>query len=310
MPYITGSAADMDAVKTALVNACTGDGWTEQTDFEGKTVLSKSGIYVRVEAFADIGDGNPGFNLLGRTSLDGGDAPGVVSMRSIGDLPYPIIFPVTYHIFTFANNEVYLVINYTEKYQWIAFGQSDQNGLPGTGNWVAATSGSGFSDRDDEGIWISESGGGGAFSWRKVTTGALFWATEYEASSSRNGWVHNGLDSSYPWALGEGGNTAGPVGIKYLTELVKTQPNAFNSESVLMPVRAYKKRSENKISQVLEIENARHIRVDNYNNEQIITLGTDEWMIFPYYKKNINNRNGGEHVDHTGTFGWAIKKES
>ena len=309
MPYTTGSAADMDAVKTALVNACTSDGWTEQTDDDFKTVLSKNGMYVRVEAFSDIGDGYPGFTLLGRTALNSGDAPGVVSMRSLGGRysnTESIIFPVTYHIFTFTA-EVYFLINWSNIYQWCAFGQSSQSGLPGIGNWVTATIG----EEDPElGVQIKAAEGG----YRSgqdftATSAAFFWTTAYGGTPARNAWLYNDFEASYPWALGNGSNSSGPVGIRYLTELINTQPNSFNAESVLMPIRAYKVRPNSKISQILEVTNARHIRIDNYNVEQIITLGTDDWMVFPYYKKDISNRDGGDTINHTGTFGWAIKKE-
>lgn len=293
----------MDAVKTALVNACTSDGWTQQTDAEGKTVLSKSGIYVRVEALDDAaGDSYNALIVLGRTGLDSGDAPNIVQMRDWNEL---ITLPVVYHIFTFTA-EVFMVISWSDKYQWVAFGQSPQSGLTGTGNWVAASFG-GASFYSKAGFKMTASGD--VYRLTSVAP-ALFWANQYfDYNSVNNGWVHNNMETSYPWALGNGSNLADPIGIKYLTEIIKTQPNAFNSESVLMPIRAYKVRPENKVSQILEIENARHIRVDNYNNEQIITLGTDEWMVFPYYKKDINNRNGGTKIDHTGTFGWAIKYE-
>ncbi|MBA2881838.1 hypothetical protein HNR65_002169 [Desulfosalsimonas propionicica] len=295
MAYTTGSAADMDAVKTALVNACTANGWIEQTDGDGKTVLSNSGCYVRV-ASTTGDDGNAALELLGRTGLDTGDAPGVVSMRSIDQTA--ITFPVTYFAFVFAA-EVFFVINYSDKYQWCAFGQSDQPGLPGTGNWVAASCGS--ADPYDISIRVNTGGD------NSRTSAAIFWSTNSRLSHL-NSWLHNDFETSYAWTLGNGSNAAAPVGIKYLTELVEAQPNQFSGEAVLLPIRAYKKRPENKVSQLLEVSYARHVRIDNYAPEQVVTLGTDEWMVFPFHKKNASQRNGGGGVNHTGTFGWAIKK--
>jgi hypothetical protein len=305
MPYITGSAADMDAVKTALVNACKNDGWTEQTDSEGKTVLSKSGIYVRVEAGSDASGGT--LELLGRTGVDSGDAPNIVSICTIfqsssEETPDAVSFPVTYHAFTFSE-EVFFVINYSDKYQWCAFGQSSQNGLPGTGNWVAASN----SNTNEAGFTLSSSSGGGYRSGPGgyLSCGALFWQTSGHIDVA-NAFCHNDFDTDYPWALAKDGNYNDPVGIKYLTEILASQPNSFNGESVLMPIRAYKIRPESKVSQVLEVSNARHIKIDNYNDEQVITLGTDDWMVFPYFRRNIE----GQTNTDTGTFGWAIKKES
>jgi len=309
MPYTTGSAADMNAVKTALVNACVNDGWLNQTDAGGNTVLSKNGCYVR----AIVGLENKYYSnqdtleLLGRTSLDSGDSPGVVSMGPLAGAV--IVFPVNYHIFTFIN-EVFLVIQYGDKYQFCTFGQCEQPGLPGTGNFIGATLGprSGIGDSTRAYVSIKSNDGGYPSGWN--TSAALSWANRREIGDpADNFWLDSGIDSSYPWTLGNAAYTECP-GIKYLTELIETQPNDYNLESVLMPIRVYKQRPSSKVSQVGEIINARHIRIDNYENEQIITMGTDEWMIFPWYRKNVASRAGGDEVDHTGTFGWAIKKEN
>lgn len=308
MAYVTGDAADMDAVKTALVDACTANGWTEDTDSDGKTVLVQDdsslsdSIYVRVEKATD-NDDNSVLELLGRTSLDGGDAPYVVSIRhKLANST--ISYPVTYHTFVFLY-EVYFIIQYGDRYQWCAFGQSQQSGLSGTGNWIGATFGQ---ESDDSLISIKSHTGG--YSFGSNTSAAWFWATSRKADrAAANCWVHNDIESSYPWALGNGSNGADPVGIRYLTELIKAQPNQFSGEGILLPIRAYKQRPESKVSQIAELENARHIRIDNYTPGEVITLGDDEWMVFPWFKKNTSERDGGSEINHTGTFGWAIKKE-
>jgi len=296
MAYVTGSAADMAAVKTALVNACTANGWTEQTDAGGKTMLSNSGCYVRVEATSTA------LQLLGRTSLDSGDSPTVVQMKQV--LSTSIAFPVTYFAFVFAT-EVFFVINYSDMYQWIAFGQSQQPGLPGTGNWISATCFN--AANDDANISIREDGGGQYYD--NTVCPALFWASTSEYGNP-NCWIHNNFETAYPWSIYQGGNKGNDsgVGIGSITEFIKAQPNQFNGEGILLPIRAYKRRPESKLSQILEIENARHIRIDNYTPEQVITLGSDEWMVFPWFRKNATERDAGQSIDHTGTFGWAIKK--
>lgn len=309
--YTTGSANNMDAVKTALVNACVADGWTNQTDSAGKTVLSKSGtsIFVRIESITDAGFQH--LQCLGRTEVSAGDAPDVVQMREFTNCL--IGWPVTYHIFTFPY-EIFLVIGYSDKYQWLAFGQSQQAGLNGTGNWVAATIGKGLGNATgfyynnrtlNDNISISPDCGQSGF-----PTPAMFWGNnKYNYNTNCGNYhVHNGLSNvTNPW-IAYYPNFYNVVGIKYLTELLQTQPNAFNSEAVLLPIRGYATREASKVSQVLEVENARHLRIDNYAPEQIITLGTENWMVFPYYRKNLSARDGGILIDHTGTFGWAIKK--
>jgi hypothetical protein len=301
MAYSTGSAVSFAAVKTALVDACVADGWTNTADAGSNVVLSKSGVFVQVVDAVDS------LAFRGRTSLDAGDAPNAVTMGdaivNLGDSDI-VSFPLTYHVFTFTN-EVFLVIGYGDRYQWASFGLSTQVGLTGSGAFVGASF---SSDRGTNyGVLSMTSSTGGTYP--NQPSGALFWSTYAYNIQARNSFIHTNIDTANPWILGLTSTSTNLTGIKYLTQLIDTQPNTFNSESVLMPIRAYKERTSSKTSQVAEVENARHIRVDNYNNEQIITLGLDKWMVFPWYAKNVAVRNGGVSLQHSGTFGWAIKYE-
>jgi len=118
--------------------------------------------------------------------------------------------------------------------------------------------------------------------------------------------VDHGFDGVSDWRTYVGSSR---VGITALRPLLEIQPNSWNSEAVLLPIREYFKRSENKVSLIIDLEHARHTRIDNYEPGQIITLGNDRWMIFPWTQKNTNSRNGGTAIDHSGTFGWAIRYE-
>ena len=66
-------------------------------------------------------------------------------------------------------------------------------------------------------------------------------------------------------------------------------------------------RASNKVSILAKIENARYLRIDNLQPEQILTFGAEKWMVFPFHKKNSSVRDGGTSIDHSGTFGWAIR---
>ena len=64
---------------------------------------------------------------------------------------------------------------------------------------------------------------------------------------------------------------------------------------------------ENKVRLVLEVRNARYMRIGNNDPEQVITLGPDRWKVFPFLRKNASVPDGGSVIDHSGTFGWAIR---
>ena len=318
MAYHTGSAANVAAVLTALTNACVDEGWT----WSGG-ILSKAdpGIFVRLDAATALGSCTP-LRMWARSTIDGSDSPQYVSM-GIPIRGTAVTYPVIYHIFVFTD-EVFMVIQYSDKYQWLAFGQSDQPGLGGTGNWISATCGAiqlkvGVYYYPSDGVYMLNTGLNSQTYEYTICPG-LGWSlkgiVELGKTASwsllTNLWVDVGLDSgddTHPWMYTMTNNSIAEVGIRHLVELIATQPNAFNNEGILLPIKIIKVRASSKFSQVLQVQNARNLRIDNYTSEEIIQLGMDQWMVFPWYRKSTTVRDGGIKVDHTGTFGWAIKYE-
>lgn len=297
MSYTTGTANDMAAVRAALISACTAEGWDWDASVE---VLSKGTIFMRLQVTAS------GFlTLLGRTSKTAGDAPAVVQIgpfQSTSGYPLQkITYPATVHVFVFAH-EVYLVVRHSGDYfLWAAFGRSSVAGLPGSGAWVAATGAS--SESATFGIYISASGG--ATGGSAGLCAAPFWA---DASNYRDCYVHSALDAA-GWDLRVNGENGSAVNVSAMGTLIKLQPNTWNSESVLLPIRAYKKRPSSLISLVADLEHARYVNVANYELEQVITIGADRWMVFPFWRKNLAAGLSAHGENHSATFGWAIRYE-
>ena len=322
MAYYTGNAANVAAVLTALTNACEDEGWT----WSGG-ILSKAdpGIFVRLDAATEIYS-HTALCMWGRTAIDSGETPKFVSMSVPVQNIFPT-YPVTYHVFVFTS-EVFMVINYVDKFQWLAFGQSNQPGLGSSGNWVAATCG--YAEyvhptilktwsTGTYGSEINLNGGDlgdGYYDYQRKIVPAMFWADlnneeiDNRANNTGANWyLDAGLEAGTytPWM-----QPRDAASQKYLIELLTTQPNNFNNEGVLIPIKVFQKRSSSKFSQVLQVQNARHIRVDNYTPTEVIALGTDQWMVFPWYLKNSVSRSSCSGLDtppHSGTFGWAIKYE-
>ncbi|SFB48389.1 hypothetical protein [Azotobacter beijerinckii] len=288
MAYYSGTANDLTALRQALIDACGLEGWS----WNGTTeVLSKGTMFLRLQIVSGY------LTLLGRTSATAGDAPDVVRIGQLGSTP--LAYPLTYEIFAFAG-EVYLVVNYSvDYYQWCAFGDSTVQGLPGSGMWVGASIGSSAAS---SGVTIDAAYGGAGSS---TTTAALFWGTNAVSGANRNAWLHSDLDAQGWWLAQT--LTGESIGVKASVPLIGLLPNAWNSEAVLLPIRTWKIRPSNKLSLIADLENARYTRVDNYTPGEIVTLGSDRWKIFPWYRKDAANRNGGS--SHTGTFGWALRYE-
>lgn len=289
MGYYNGTANDMTAVRSALVNACTLEGWAWNSSTE---MLSKGAMFLRLQIVSGC------LTLLGRTSAAAGDTPAVLRIAPFTSVP--VTFPVTYEIFVFAG-EVYMVVNYSvDYYQWCAFGQSTVLGLPGSGMWVGASVCS-LTQSSASTIIITEYTGSSYYG----CCPALFWNS---GEGDRAGcFVHSDLDTQGWWwsqSLAEA-----PVGIKAAMPLIGLLPNAWNSEAVLLPIKAYKVRPSSKISLTADLEHARYTRIDNYAPGEIISIGSDRWKIYPWYRKNSSVRNGAAQINHTGTFGWAIRYE-
>lgn len=297
MAYYTGIANNMTAVRQALIDACSGAGWAWDSTNE---VLSKGALFLRLQIVTGY------LTLLGRTAAGGGDAPSVVQIGPAGVTGLP--FPLTYHLFAFAT-EVYLVVNYSvDRYQWMAFGQSDVSALPGTGTWVGASLGASIRTDSDGIANLGASGSSSGGYHANSGSLALFWGSNSADSADANGFVHHDLDGR-GWDLAGGQGASYRIGIGHLTPLVGVLPNTWNSEAVLLPLRCYVPRPSGKVSLVADLQNARVTRVDHYTPGQVIGIGSDRWKIFPWYRKSTASRNGGFEIAHTGTFGWAIRYE-
>lgn len=303
MAYYSGTAASLTALRTALLTHAQSDGWVLTGD-----VLSKAGVFFRIQTTAT------NITCLGcEDNAVLNPAPGVVSIGRIlersGSPTREISFPCNYEVFGFAQ-ELYLVANYdTDSYQWLAFGKSTVPGLVGQGGWCGATLGVfavATSTSDTEPISITAVSGGDGGEDRR-TSGALAWGTVQTTTGPANCWINHNLDA-HGWTY-NGAAADSPIGIRYAQPLIGLQPSVWNSESTLLPIRAFKQRPSFKSSLILDLANARHFRIDNLSPGDILTLGSDKWKVYPWYRKSAAERNGGSIVNHTGTFGWAIRYE-
>ena len=264
-------------------------------------VLSKAAVFFRLGVTAT------NVTILGcETNLVANPAPHVLQIGRIfanGANPIrQISFPCNYEIFGFAQ-ELYLVVNYdVSTYQWMAFGKSTVPGLPGQGGWCAASVGSqiaGTSGYAADAVSMSPTGGGTSFGFGCP---APFFSNSSPAfTTSWNYHVNSGLQAQ-GWSLVD---SATPnyclTGINSIAPLYSMQPNAWNSETTLLPMRCYKGMASYKQSLVADLVNARHIRVDNLSPGDILTLGSDKWKVFPCYIKNAAARDGGNNMVMVGT---------
>lgn len=299
MAYSTGSASSMADLQTALTNAGTANGWT----WAG-SILSSGDCFVRLTSAAGNIEALVGLGKSGTTITT--PAPAVTYLSAIHSSA-PIAFPLTYHIFA-KSTEIYLIANYsTSLYTYLAFGQSPIVGMPGKGVWVAGTAHV-ATGTDAGGSSIFSFGQDGTIAGDYFSEGnnsgrtGLFLVSSGLNATSAGCYVHHGLvgwsgiGAAMPKTLG---------GIKQLNGLDNPSTN-WNAQTVLVPIQPWIDRGSSKVSIVADLLYARYVRIDNLEPGDTITLGSDQWRVFPVYKKNASVRDGDNNA-HSGTYGYAFK---
>lgn len=304
MPYVSGTAANITALRDNIRTACTDNGWTLSGN-----VLHKGDCFI--ESTIDSGY----IHWKGGTGKDGsnnltGAAPTYVRTGSFN--PNAMTFPVSYEVFIGSSpDEVTVVINYaTDFYQFVMFGLSDVADLPGAGVYFAASRAANTGAVNSEFASGTSSSGFQIFNVQGLMPFFLAPNTS-QTTGNNNSFIHYGLDSS-TWSRAGAGSGVGdryPLSLEYITPLIASLPNAWNNETVLLPFPVYIPRSSgNKVSLVADLKTVRHCRVDFLDPGTIVTLGSDEWKIYPWYRKDTTARNGNDiGTTHSGTFGFAVK---
>ncbi|WP_287916085.1 hypothetical protein [Comamonas sp.] len=303
MAYYTGSVNSYSDLILVVSTVCANHGWAYSNG-----ILSKGTAFVALE-LGGSGSNGEGVLAQGGSGQNAGTLvdPSPIKARlgrptSSGNYWEPVSWPVSYHIHISENpDEVYILLNVgITGYYWLAFGRSAIASLPGSGLWLSGTIGA--YDSGSRGISITNTGGNRSSS---DSCPAPFWGTPSSSSSASyfGETVHTGPEA---WS---GFSGEALLGVSALSPLIERSPSNWNGESVLLPIRVYQTRPESKMRLVAELAHTRYVRLKNLEPGQIITLGTEQWKVYPFYKKNASSPNGGSSLSHTGTFGWALRHE-
>lgn len=305
MAYQTGTVNSLADIQTVIRTFLVDNGWTWDA---GSSTIYKDTVFVEMSIFDN--------RVLFRASTSLG--AGYSGYVAVGGLRVPtptlaVTFPATYRAFL-ADDEFYFVVNYdVTRYQFVTFGKStvDLSDSGGVGTFLSATGSSSpislgflFPINTSPSGEIPASGTLPGL----ISAGPFFSRTTPSGNLPPASFVHSNLDGG-GWELRDG---YFGIGNSFQGNTLGVLPNQWNGESPLLPIRAYKARSEGKISLVLDLRHARQCRVDNFNDAEVITIGSDQWQVFPHHRRNASARDGGtangNGMDHTGTFGWAIRK--
>lgn len=302
MPYYTDTVASFTLLKSVIETNCVANGWTLSDG-----ILSKDSCFFKL-----IDTGTTQLELWGGLSKTGSTLNNTPTYGvRLYNISTSITFPIRYHLFIFNNPiEVYCFIEYGSGYfQQISFGKSNLQGI-GLGAWFTgfSTTYSSYSSptilTSDEGPFVTNAsayGGGNA-------SCGLFIGRSY-STISYSSYIYSDIDGS-GWKYNNYTSGLIPAGVPIAT-LLNNSPNLFNNAAPLWPIKAVLPRSSGGLTILANLINSRLLRIDNHESKSLVTFGSEQWMVFPWYKRDILNRSGlgSTAINHSGTYGFAIKYE-
>lgn len=295
MAFTQGVAASFSDLLGALRSACLEAGWNASDND-----LHREGCVVRLTADASQLVARAATGLSGSTLQEA--APTTVRIASIGSL-LTIEFPCEYNISIHGNpDEVFLHVRATvDSWQWIAFGRNHIE-VPGAGVWIAASA---HTSSTPDRIAISPTWGATSSTSSNQLVPAPFYDAENASSM-----IHVGVDG-LGWAqTSRLFNNAGVVNAgRALEGLMQRSPSQMNGAAILLPVQVWLRRPGNTISLVAELAHVRLLRIDSYAAGEVISYGSDRWKVYPFFRKNVAQRDGGSNIAHTGTMGMAVRHD-
>lgn len=312
MAYYSGQATSYTELLNVLTAACVAEGWTWADGILSKGVIFLKPTVNTTGIIIQGAEGKTGATLTNPSSVQ----PRLGNIH--GTKGGKITFPVDYNIHIHQSpDEVYLVVKCVDYYYWLAFGGTSIPNFPGTGMWLSAVAMNGYEEYSNGastgGIYINSSGSGSDTYFSGLSSSAaIFWKTNNISTSKAQDTINCTLNGGRWVGQPSGVNVSYDriLGCIASAPLIQRMPSVSLSETVLLPIQAYLVRSSSKLSLIADLQNARYIRIDNFEPGQIITLGSEKWKVYPFHKKNISRRDGqavGGLIDDTGTFGWAIR---
>ena len=307
MAYATGIANNAGEIVAAIKARAVSGGWSESG-----TTLVKGDIYTQLDVtgsdiFIRSGLGGVGLNQTARSNRIIG---GTWSTATGSQLSYPC----TYHVFVHSDpDNVVCFVNYNVNWwQWLMFGKALNLGVDGTCNYQAGSFPAG----------VSLTGANNVVYWSSVSEGVTGTNAPNYYGVPFPLWPNFGANAGES-ATGDSINLEGTTWLenrqpatlqavnirRYAKTFLNLLPNAWNGETTL--VRCFVKyiRSTGVYSYGAELPHIRLTRNNNYNDGDTITLGSDEWMIFPGLRKNTASPNASiSNPQHSGTIAIAVRK--
>lgn len=322
MAYETGTATGPADLIAKLETFAIAQGWTVSAQTtsaaSGTTPLSKTGkVFSKGDLVFGLGYDTTDVYLCGATAVNGGanwnvqtgtsiTTTSATTLCRINDMTGPY---QSYHFFAGTSpDHIHVAVEVTAGlYRHFCFGSLIKHG--------AYTGGAYFG-----GVW-----------WRTAIVTSFYQSavpdsgyhavlfdaeSSSTASSSAGGAVRADIDAkTNNWmffndASAHNGNRAKGVirtnGI--LESLHERSPSEFNQLTPLLPMPIAVERAASQTSMAGYVPNMRYVNVTNFTPGEVVTIGPDEWVVFPLTRKTEVWGSNTYTYTSSGTYGLAYKR--
>lgn len=337
MAYVSGTASSFTDLLTQLTSAITANGWAKSFESPTASIVKKDGVVIRM-GLATYSSKLCSLEITGGTSsTDGSDSlVGSSPQRQtvLGSIPQttgagfklPQIidnFPLTFHVFVnHAPEEVTVVINYATNYfQGFGFGKSVfEMPAGGTGAFIWASSRAGDTVKTSGGAKIGNAAATqvptvvGSESYSRQCGMPFFSSstdTALNSSSTGGRGAHLVHTNIVPGTVS---GWESPSNVAHTQSLLRFGISEASTSPILCPIKAYSTGyAANTYAPVLDLAHLRHLDMSVSEPLDVITLGTDEWMLFPALKHNPGESitaglSDSDYFQYGGRLGYAVRK--
>lgn len=297
--YRTVSVNSEADIISEIIGFADDNGW-ETYPGDGIIGHTADAIWVR------IWDQSDGIRIKGGRSYGGsgttlGDESGRYSKMTKSAI-YSVSWSPQGVLHLFAHESpraIYAVLNYaTDAYQMLAFGLLEKYGEFDGGQWYFGTAeqvhdsgswGTGWAcgNRAPAGICYSHFAGVGTFGAYRL------YADFGDPSPSYNRWAHgNNWDwNNYPHVY-MGTSRGGLRDLMYT--LSENTVNEWNAQTVFLPCWNFVRRPDELHSLVGRTPGVRAVKAENFNREEVVTVGEQSYKIFPVFQRRTDNTGSRE----------------
>lgn len=297
MAYLTGTVSNVSDLFTVIKTACTDNGYTVNNASGTVSYFTKGSNNTRLELFSSS-------SYLGIRNCQ--TVPEASPVQ-----PYTRTLPfigsgLTYHIGIFTDPDMFILnLQYAnERAVTLFFGNINK-----TGNSSPIGGGVAFASTQSNNVTQAEN-----FFFldnKELVDGGASYINyiPFAHCYTYNSVCGNGLAGNSVWDHGLSG-TGGFSAIldPAIIYPLFYSPNTWNNQAVLIPMDIAVLLSGSSIAPCGTIPHLFLLRIDNYNINDIITIGSDQYKVFTWGKKGVGLGNTDSTPEaHTSVIGYCFK---